>query len=118
MVLVAGLLMTMGFGEAATKLTLTGSSTVAPLALEIAKRFESLHPGIRVDVQSGGSSRGLADARQGLSDIGMVSRALKPGENDVLAFPIARDGIAMRSGRRIRLSRICGDTSGWCWRSS
>jgi phosphate transport system substrate-binding protein len=34
------------------KLVLTGSSTVAPLAAEIGKRFESLHSNVRVDVQT------------------------------------------------------------------
>ncbi|MEQ1440065.1 phosphate ABC transporter substrate-binding protein [Fontimonas sp. SYSU GA230001] len=77
------------------KLVVTGSSTVAPLAAEIGKRFESLHAGVRVDVQTGGSSRGIADARQGLADIGMASRALKPEEADLHGFAIARDGIAV-----------------------
>lgn len=39
------------------KLVLTGASTIAPLALEIAKAFESRHPGVRVDVQTGGVAR-------------------------------------------------------------
>jgi phosphate transport system substrate-binding protein len=77
------------------QLVLTGSSTIAPLALEIAKRFESKHPGVRIDVQTGGSSRGIADARRGLADIGMASRALKPDENDLHAFAIARDGVCL-----------------------
>ena len=81
--------------EVQGKLVLTGSSTVAPLAAEIGKRFESLHPGVRVDVQSGGSSRGITDARQGLADIGMVSRALKADEQDLQAFSIAQDGVTM-----------------------
>ena len=81
--------------KAQGKLVLTGSSTVAPLAAEIAKRFESLHPDVRVDVQSGGSSRGIADARSGLADIGMVSRALNPDEKDLQAFSIAQDGVTM-----------------------
>lgn len=79
----------------AAKLVLTGSSTVAPLAAEIGKRFESLHPGIRVNVQMGGSSRGIADARSGLTDIGMASRSLKDAEKDLHAFTIARDGICV-----------------------
>ena len=62
----------------AQKLVLTGSSTIAPLALEIGKRFEKLNPGVRVDVQSGGSTRGVNDARAGLADIGMASRTLNP----------------------------------------
>lgn len=77
------------------KLVLTGSSTVAPLALEIGKRFEQHNPGVRVDVQSGGSSRGVADAGSGLADIGMVSRALKPEENNLVAYTIAMDGVGV-----------------------
>lgn len=77
------------------KLVLTGSSTVAPLVLEIGKRFEQHNPGVRVDVQTGGSSRGIADARSGLADIGLVSRALEPGEADLDASTIALDGIAV-----------------------
>lgn len=81
--------------KAQGKLVLTGSSTVAPLTAEISKRFESGHPGVRIDVQSGGSSRGITDARQGVADIGMVSRALKPEEKDLKAFSIARDGVTV-----------------------
>ncbi|RCJ30099.1 ABC transporter substrate-binding protein [Nostoc minutum NIES-26] len=77
------------------KLVLTGSSTVAPLAAEIGKSFESKHPGVRIDVQSGGSSRGISDARQGTADIGMVSRALKPEEKDLKGFLIAKDGVTV-----------------------
>jgi phosphate transport system substrate-binding protein len=77
------------------KLVLTGSSTVAPLAAEIGKRFESLHNNVRVDVQTGGSSRGVSDARAGLADIGMASRALKDDEKDLLSFTIALDGISV-----------------------
>lgn len=77
------------------KLILTGSSTVAPLAAEIGKRFESEHPDVRVDVQTGGSSRGIADARTGVANIGMVSRRLKEQEKDLQSFAIARDGIGI-----------------------
>ncbi|MBX3325556.1 MAG: phosphate ABC transporter substrate-binding protein [Nitrospira sp.] len=77
------------------KLVITGASTLAPLIAEIGKRFESLYPKVRVDVQTGGSSRGVADARQGLADIGMVSRAMKDAEKDLHAFPVARDGVGV-----------------------
>ncbi|HEY3326692.1 MAG TPA: phosphate ABC transporter substrate-binding protein [Novimethylophilus sp.] len=77
------------------KLVLTGSSTIAPLAAEIGKRFEKLNPGVRVDVQTGGSSRGTNDARNGLADIGMASRALNPEENDLKSFTIALDGVSV-----------------------
>ncbi|MCB1034829.1 MAG: phosphate ABC transporter substrate-binding protein [Acidobacteria bacterium] len=82
-------------GGLSGKLVLTGSSTIAPLAAEIGRRFEELHPGVRIDVQTGGSSRGIADARSGTADIGMASRALKAEEEDLLAFPIAGDGVSI-----------------------
>ena len=77
------------------RLMLTGSSTIAPLAQEIGKRFEKIHPGVRVDVQTGGSSRGVNDARMKVADIGMASRALKPKEADLTPYTIARDGISI-----------------------
>ncbi|MCC6922396.1 MAG: phosphate ABC transporter substrate-binding protein [Nitrosomonas sp.] len=77
------------------RLTLTGSSTVAPLVNEIARRFEAQFPGVRIDVQTGGSSRGINDVRKGVADIGLVSRALKPGEEDLHAYTIALDGIGL-----------------------
>ncbi len=90
-----GLLKTRSDETKIEKLVLTGSSTVAPLAAEIGKRFESLHGNVRVDVQTGGSSRGVSDARAGLADIGMASRALKEDEKDLFSFTIALDGISV-----------------------
>jgi phosphate transport system substrate-binding protein len=86
-----------GAGEAGreARLSVTGSSSVAPLMSEIAKRYESLHPGVRIDVQTGGSSRGVADVRSGAAQIGMVSRALNEDDADLRAFAIANDGIAL-----------------------
>jgi phosphate transport system substrate-binding protein len=77
------------------QLVITGSSTMAPLVSEIGKRFESLHPGTRIDVQTGGSSRGIADILNGLADIGMASRALKDQEKDLYGVVIAHDGVTV-----------------------
>jgi len=77
------------------KLVVTGSSTVAPLVSEMAKRFEKIHSKVRIDVQTGGSSRGLNDTREGLAHIGMVSRSLTATEGDLIGTPIAMDGIGV-----------------------
>lgn len=86
------------------KLIINGSSTMAPLVSEIGKRFESLHPDTRIDVQTGGSSRGMADVMNGLADIGMVSRALKPEERHLFEHVIAHDGITVILHRKNRSS--------------
>ena len=82
-------------GGLAGRLVVTGSSTLAPLVLEIGQRFEREHPGVRVDVQTGGSGRGIADVRSGNADIGMASRPLAEEEGDLLAFSLARDGVSL-----------------------
>ena len=89
------MLLSMAAHASGDRLVLTGSSSVAPLAAEIAKRFEQKNPGVRIDVQTGGSSRGLADTRSGLADIGMASRSLTADEKDLKPHTIAMDGIGI-----------------------
>lgn len=72
-------------------LRLTGSSTMTPLMQAIAARFSALHPGVRFDIHSGGSNRGIEDARSGKADIGMASKSL-PEDRDLVGIAIARDG--------------------------
>lgn len=83
-----------GCGPRTDKLVITGSSTMAPVIAEVAERYEA-ETGVQVDVQSGGTGRGISDVRQGLADIGMASRALHPDEDDLTAFIVAQDGIAL-----------------------
>ena len=55
------------------KLVVTGSSTVAPLLSEMARRFELENPQVRIDIQTGGSGKGINDVIQATADIGMAS---------------------------------------------
>ncbi len=82
-------------GGLSGNLNISGSSTVAPLVAEIAKRFEDENPGVRIDVQTGGSGKGIADVQNGYADIGMASRALKSAENSVVSYRIAADGVSI-----------------------
>ena len=76
------------------KITATGSSTIAPLLSEIAKRYETKN-NARIEIQTGGSSRGIADIHKGITDIGMSSRALFPQEKKGLkTYTVALDGVA------------------------
>ncbi len=78
------------------RITITGSSTIAPLAAEMGQRLEKENPALRVEVQTGGSSRGVADVKTHLAEIGMVSRDLTTEElQSLIAFPIAKDGVCL-----------------------
>lgn len=79
----------------AVKFLVTGSSTIAPIVEEVSRLYEKDYPGALIDVQTGGSTRGIVDIRNASSDIGMVSRALKDTEKDVLGYKIGLDGIGV-----------------------
>ena len=77
-------------------LTVSGSSTMAPLLAAIARRFrERVDARAEIVVTRGGAARGIANVRANENDIGMVSRGLTREEADLKAFPIARDGLCM-----------------------
>lgn len=95
---VAGLSIVAGEGAQSQErrtITVTGSSTIAPILLEMGRAYEQRTPGVRVDVQTGGTSRGIADARGGKADIGMASRAAKADEADIKWTLVANDGLAI-----------------------
>ena len=96
-------------GGLSGRLVLTGSSTVAPLASEIAARFEERHPDVRIDVQAGGSSRGIADTFSGVADIGMASRILAADEQQLETHQVAIDGICLIAHRDNPLDSLTRD---------
>jgi phosphate transport system substrate-binding protein len=94
-VLAASTLVGRPAGAGTENLTVAGSSTIQPLAERAGQAYEKLHPGVRIDVQGGGSSVGISATRSGLADVGTVSRPLKPDEQDLTPTTIAIDGVAM-----------------------
>lgn len=95
--LVAGLLTTTAVCSAALKgtINIAGSTSVQPLAEELAKEFMAKNKGVKVFVQGGGSSAGIKSALTGTADIGTSSRELKPEETGLHETIIAKDGIAI-----------------------
>lgn len=95
------------------RLQLAGSTTVQPLAEELAEAFMKLHPQVTIEVQGGGSSVGVTSAGEGTVDIGMASRAVKKSElekfPDLQVFTIAYDGIAIVTNPGIKLSSLSKD---------
>jgi len=76
-------------------LRITGSSTMCPMIAAIGQRFSTVRPDVRIVVECGGSDRGIKDLREGNSEVGLVSRALKADEKGLFGFPMARDGVSI-----------------------
>ena len=82
--------------RAAHTLTLSGSTSVQPLAEKWAETYQAQHPELAIAVQGGGSTAGVQAALSGASQIGLSSRLLTATElREVRPIPVARDGIAV-----------------------
>ena len=76
-------------------ITIAGSTSVAPIAEVLAEEFMDIHPEVKIDVQSSGSSAGVKAAQENAAEIGMSSRELKAEEKTVYETVIAKDGIVI-----------------------
>lgn len=95
--LVLALALTGCGGSTVTIITMAGSTTVQPLAQDLANNFTANRTDVEITVSGGGSSVGVTAAADGTVNIGMASRELKPAEETLglVVHIIARDAIAI-----------------------
>lgn len=83
-------------GQKKSRIQIAGSTSVQPVAEKLAQAYTKKHPNVKINVQGGGSSVGITQAKQGTIDIGTSSKDLKPDEKQGLSvYLIGRDGIAI-----------------------
>jgi phosphate transport system substrate-binding protein len=92
--------------ELSGEITEAGSTTVQPLAEKFADEFHTMHPGITVTIQGGGSSVGIKSASDGTVDIGAASRELTADDPTLIKHLLAKDGIAIIVNPSNQLSDI------------
>ncbi|MCX8176689.1 MAG: phosphate ABC transporter substrate-binding protein [Candidatus Bathyarchaeota archaeon] len=86
-----------------SSITLSGSTTVLPIANACAVALMNKHPGITITVQGGGSGVGYSNVIDGVVDVGMASREPKTSEIegakskgvDLWLHPIALDAVCV-----------------------
>lgn len=115
---VAGALAIAAFAPAAagakTTLTMSGSTSIAPLASKLASKYLN-EPGIRKKVSfrlsQGGSDIGIADVARGRVTIGNSSRDPQPSDPGGLVFnKIARDAICVVTNKSNPIPNISQET--------
>jgi len=70
---------------ASTEIVVAGSTTVQPVSELLAKAYMAENSGVKVTVQAGGSSAGIASAGMGIVDIGAASKFAS--DDDKTKFP-------------------------------
>lgn len=94
-------------GEKSTTISISGSTSVGPLMEKIAEKYESDNSNVSIEINQVGSSAGIKDAINGVSEIGMSSRELKTEEEkEVKPTVIAYDGIAIITNKNNQIKNI------------
>ena len=85
-------------------LTIAGSATMARMLSMLAEDFQELHPDAKIEVDQGGSSRGIEALKAGRCDLAAVSRNLTPEEIAAIekatgkraaVIPVGRDAVCV-----------------------
>lgn len=79
------------------KITIAGSSSVTPLMEKLKEAYVAQNKGATIEVQQSDSTTGVNSTAEGIANIGMVSRELKPSElsKGLKAQVLAIDGLAV-----------------------
>jgi phosphate transport system substrate-binding protein len=78
------------------RVVVAGSSSVTPIMEKVAEAYEKLNPKANIEIQMSDSGAGVKATIDGVCDIGMASRELKPEERETIYnYRIAIDGIAV-----------------------
>jgi phosphate transport system substrate-binding protein len=73
-------------GELSGTITISGAFALYPMMTIWGEEFQKIHPEVEFDISGGGAGKGMTDALSGAVDIGMVSRAIKPEEEEQGAY--------------------------------
>lgn len=79
------------------KIVVAGSSSVTPIMEKLKEAYTVLNPNVTIEIQQSDSTTGMTSTIEGVSDIGMASRAIKDSELEkgIVGTVIAMDGIAV-----------------------
>lgn len=90
-----------------TTISVSGSTSVGPLMEKIAEKYEESNSNVSIEINQVGSSAGIKDAINGVSELGMSSRELKDDEKtEVEGTVIAYDGIAIITNKNNPIKNI------------
>ena len=92
------------------RIDISGSTSLRPLMVLLAAKFEEIQPGVTVTVLGGGSGTGYADAENGTGDFGMISEVFSAAKApSCTSCIVAKDGIAIIVNTQNPLNDITSD---------
>lgn len=96
--------------QAKTTISMSGSTSVAPLARALAKKYTTVDRGLSFKLLQGGSDTGINDVAKGRVTIGNASRDPQNSDPGGLIFnKIARDAVCMITNRSNPIANLSQD---------
>lgn len=95
--------------QSVLSIKITGSGTCRPLIEILARQYSKLHPEVKIVFLPGTHSKGgIEGAAQGLIDIGLVSRELKPEEKafGLTYLVLSNDGLAIATHNLVKVKNL------------
>jgi len=82
-------------GSLSGVINVSGSTSLKPLMDELVKKFKDLQPNVTVNVAGGGSGQGYGDAKDDVTEFGMISEEFNPEKAPgCVSSTVCKDGIA------------------------
>ncbi len=89
------------------EIAVSGSTSLQPLMEKLAARFEDMQSDVKVTVAGGGSGTGYNNAKNGVSDFGMISESFHSSKaENCTCYEVAKDGIAVVVNKKNPLENI------------
>ena len=83
-------------GALTGSINISGSTSLKPLMDELVKKFRDLQPNVTVNVGGGGSGQGYSDAKDSVTEFGMISEEFSSEKAPGCSFlTVCKDGIAI-----------------------
>lgn len=91
--MIVGAYLVVGSGSS-SKVTIVGSTSVQPVAEQLATAYMKEHPNVKITVQGGGTAVGIKSAQDGTANIGTASKALSANDSQGLTqYTLGQDGV-------------------------
>lgn len=106
-IIIVGAYFAFAGGSNQNTINIAGSTSVQPVAEKLAQAYMQKNPGVKINVQGGGTSVGIKSAQDGTAQIGTASS--KPKDSDaqgLVQTQIAKDGIVVVVNNNNSLSEL------------
>jgi phosphate transport system substrate-binding protein len=95
-IVIVGAYLVLAGGTSQQTINIAGSTSVQPVAEKLAQAYMEKNPGVKINVQGGGTAVGIKSAQDGTAQIGTASSKPKDNESQGLVqTEIAKDGIVV-----------------------